>query len=181
MKKDERYLNYLFTLGFILLIVIFIVSIVLISRVVLSDQSSISEHVKSTQSLLDNINDVESLKNHTDESSSAVTFLRLNLAGLNVTDISYYNVNENKSILTMFLTSQIENVGDVYYMKIKNFSTIQKNEVLVYNFNDEIRYGKFLDIDENLYIFNEINNDKVEKTDKSQILGRLIYDKNENN
>lgn len=180
MKQDERYLNYLFTLGFILLIVIFIVSIVLISRVVLSEETTIGEHVKSTQLLLEDINQVE--KSHNDTlAQSANNFLRLDLSDLNVTGISHYTINENKSILTLMLDSPIDKIDNTYFVKIKDFSKIKNNEVLVYNFNEEIKFGRFIGLEDNLYIFSDLNNEKIEKVDKPQILGRLIYSKNGEN
>lgn len=180
MKQDERYLNYLFTLGFILLIVIFIVSIVLISRVVLSEKTTIGEHVKNTQLLLEDISQVEKNYNNT-FTQSPNRFLKLELSDLNVTDISYYTINENKSILTLILDSPIDKINNIYFIKIKDFNKVKNNEILVYNFNENIKFARFIGLENNLYIFSDLNNEKIEKVDKSQILGRLIYSKNGEN
>ena len=98
-----------------------------------------------------------------------------------MTDISHYNVNENKSILTFILTSEIENVDNVYYIKIKDLNAINKNEVLVYNFNEEVKSGEFLEREDEMFVFTDLNEDKLERVHKTQILGRLIYNKNEEN
>lgn len=172
-KKDEGYLNYLLTLGFILLIVIFIVSIVLISRIVFTDSTSIGEHVINTKDLLEDISDVKQPSNNT------LNIEDLNIVKYNdleISDISFHNINENKSVLTVFLNNEIETNEGYYYMKIKNIENLKKGANLVYyNTNgDFIDCAFFVDFNkENLILTKD--DEKIIDIEKDKILGKFIY------
>lgn len=177
MVKEDKYLNYLFTLGFILLIVIFIVSIILISRVVLSEDTQLGEHVKSTKTLLEDIIQVDDIKNQTYLEKSDI--FKLDFSELNVTDIAFRNVNENKSILTVFLTSEIVKENEIYYIKIKDINSLQNNNLIAYKSDGNIYIGKFRGIEDEEHVFIESELNLAGKIENSQILGLVIYKKNE--
>ena len=58
MNKNKDIINYFLTLGFIVLIIIFLSSIIIISRFVLSEDNSIGKYVINTQNLLEDIEEV---------------------------------------------------------------------------------------------------------------------------
>lgn len=177
MKKNVMLLNYVLSIGLIILVVIFLVSLITISRFVLSDVTPLGAHVINTKSLLEGINEVERtalLTNSTD--SSQHNYLQLNDIGFQVTDISYLNVNKNKSIVTMFFDSPIGSINDqVYYVEVKTVDSLIKNELLIFE-DVNTRFGKFVSVndDGDLVVVN-VETQKVDEINPSKLVGRIFY------
>lgn len=193
IKIKEYSTNYLLTLGFILSIVIFIVLIISISRLVLNDKSSIAEHVKNTQNLLDDINSVENnnqtiekcnLKNEFNLNQKNNINLNINQNNL-VYDFSYYNINKNKSIISFKTKSNINKINNYYYLTIKNISNLNKrSQILYYNDNNEIMRNTFLSYEpkeKQIIIYDQADENIIKINNISKIIGELIYIKNAEN
>lgn len=179
MKKNVRIINYLLSIGLILLVMVFIISLMTISRFVLSDVTPVGIHVLNTKNLLQDINDVEKAASISSNLTSKLKGDSFNFIGFNVTDIAYVNVNKNKSIVTMFFDREIGNIGNVYYVKIKNPDIIQKGEILIYE-NEGIQIGEFVAItDGKELIVNNLEDDRVEQILGINLIGSVFYKAND--
>jgi len=178
--KKKLLINYLFSIGFIFLIVIFLSSIVFISRTVLSNaQEPISDHVKNTQNILEDILEVESItKSSAQNSSNYINnnnkFLNSNSTSLKIFDEAYINVDENKSIFTFFIDGEIVKLNNSYYKKLKNFSKLLTKDTIAYNSNE---IGNILEIkNEKLKVLNS-NTHKIDSINSNDILGIVFLEK----
>ncbi len=195
--RKENYLNYLLTLGFILTIILFLVSITTISRFVFSNSNSIGQHVIDTKNLLENIDEVQNsnLTNNKFISSNPNYGIdnKIIIENKNIIDYSYYNINENKSIISIRLNSNITKKGNIYYIKLNESSKIKNKENIVFlnpKILDEfglkkISVGKIISIenqtDNTRYIILNIDNEEIVKIDnESLIIGKLLYYNKEN-
>ena len=185
IKKNDNYVNYLLTIGFVLLIISFIVGLTAISRVVLSDSTSIGEHVITTKNLLEDIDEVkmsaqdDSINNSKIYTIDNNNYLEINNGGYNITDLSYLNINENKSIFTLMFDSEINNVGGVYYLDIKNITELKKGTVISYERENIIRLGNFVEFNDELIIVDFYDKQKIINIKYSEVLGRVILIKND--
>jgi len=179
LKKNDHYLNYLLNVFFVLLIVVFIALIVLISRVVFSGSGVLSEHVKSTQDLFENVDNFQNLTLTSNKCLSSISVQDFDLnfnSEFKILDSSYRNFNENKSVLTVFINSKIGFNNELYYVEIKNFSNIHKFERLVYlNEGSELaNSGLYIGYENSKIMLESLDNELI-KLDTNQILGRFIF------
>jgi len=178
-KKNEKVLNYILTLGFIFTIVIFLVLIVGISRFVLSDNSSLGAHVKTTTNLLENIEVVENQTTNTDFQKSNYNYLSINTNSVNISDYSYYNTNNNKSFFTIKLNQEIFESDDYLYLKVKNLEKIEKGNILLYNNSkNETKLARVLIIEDDSFEVSDIESTQIIQISKKQLIGELLYKKN---
>lgn len=177
MKKKDKLLNYTLSVGFILLIVIFLTSIISISRYVLSDGNAIQEHVVTTKNLLEDIERVEKSveTQENTEIQTITTSKNKKIANYekNIKQISYLNINENKSILTFTLNKEIKELNNINYIEYENQSFIEKNDVILYNVKEK---GVILtNNQEELKVFN-FESSETEEIEFGNILGKIIYE-----
>lgn len=188
MRKNERVLSYFLLVGYILLIISFLITMIFISRVVLTqDESSLfGEHVKSTKELLDNLDDlkddnIKQLNKTSDnelydiESLNNSFYLNQNQF-FNISNVGRYNnLRLNKGILTLTFEGEIDNIEDkIFYLKEDNLSHIRKNMFVSYL---EDSYGLVVDvnIEENeVVVFSSISN-QIERISSERLLGIVIY------
>lgn len=173
MKKSQRYLNYALSIGFTMLVFLFLVLLVLISRVVLSDFSPISEHVMNTKNLLENIEEVEKVTQN-NYSLESYELERLNKENsyfnVKVLDIHHRNLND-KSVLTVFFKYPIYNFNNRYYFQIENISEMKIDDLVIYENN---KTGRVINIYENKIIIIDIDEKKIKEIDKNTILGKVF-------
>lgn len=176
MKKNMKLINYFLSIGLTLLVVIFLISIITISRFVFSDVTPIGEHVINTKILLDDVNEVQKSKEEgVNVSLTADDFLRVSHLSLNITDFAYINVNEDKSIVTMFIDSEIGNIENTtYYVKIKDYGTLQRGEPVVY-VGDWYRTAEFLSIRGTNAIVIDYEDDALVEIKVDDLVGRVLY------
>ncbi len=180
--KDTPIVNYMFSLGFIFLLVIMIFSFSAISKFVFQENTAIQEHVKNTQTLLDNIDEV---KRSTSENKSieetnnniySDTFIDLDLQGYQLNDISYLNIENNKAIMTFIINSKISDYNNTYYLEIKDSSKLKPGYYVLFTNEGNINKGKIITIiDNELTIFDE-KNKQLSKAYYNDILGRIIME-----
>ncbi len=182
VKEKDNFLNYALSIGFVLLIIFFISSLAFISRVVLSNDTPIGVHVSSTKDLLDDISEVEKSThesvNETISQDSDITegsFFEIDYKGFNIEDLSYLNLKEDKSFLTIEFDSQINSIGGVYYVDLNNISGLRKGNMLVYERDGIIKLGKFVSFDEeSLVLIDEDNKKNVVIVAPQEIVGRVF-------
>lgn len=177
MIKKESILNYFLILGFILVLVIFLSSIVLISRFVLSDVTPLGKHVQNTKDLLQDINEVEA-STQQNENSSDITlnydeiFIRKNHKIAEITNIARVNVNENKTIITMFIKAEVQNIDNIYFEIVKDPSSLTKGDMLIYGIDK--KEGSFVSIEDDLLIIYDFKNKRIEKISRDDFIGKII-------
>lgn len=181
LKIDqEKIIRYLLTIGFTLFIFIILFLFLVVSRLVLSDTTLFGEHVKTTQNLLQNIDKVEKaasqdpniVQNYTYKQNNA--FMKFNYVYVNITDVSYRNFNENRSVITLILDKEIRSTNTgIYYFKIENLSSLEKGEIVVYNLV-EPKIGEFLEFEENTLVIANSDAKTIDKINSDEILGRVF-------
>jgi len=201
-KNKDIYVNYLLTLGFILLIVTFLVTIISISRFVLSDSNSFTKHLKDTQNLLKNIDEVNKDKNLSkninqfDSNININNLYKLKVNNDRIIDYSDYNINQNKSIISFRINSDIKTYKNIYYIQIENKSKLKKRQIITYTIDDSsnIRIGEFLEYKNQInnnnkksdyinktFVILDINTKKIINIqNQNQIKGILFYLKKTN-
>lgn len=177
-KKSQKYLSYLLSIGFTMLIFLFLVVLVLISRVVLSDVSPVSEHVINTKNLLENIEEVEKVA-HINSSASMEDFNQEDIERLYkknsyineyVLDANHKNLKD-KSIFTVFFKEQIEKVNNAYYFKLENASTLNKDDLIIYD-NDKI--GRVIGVGDKITSVIDVENKRIIEINNLLINGRVF-------
>lgn len=182
MKKKDKLFNYTLSVAFILLIVIFLTSIISISRYVLSDGNAIQEHVVTTKNLLEDIERVEkSVETQENTEIKTVTSVSRNKKisnyDNNIIQTNYLNVNENKSILTFTLNKEIIELNGIYFTNYANKNEIEKSDIILYNVKEQ---GSVLTKnDEKIKVFN-FETSETEDIEFGNILGKIIYENEEN-
>lgn len=201
-KNKDIYVNYLLTLGFILLIVTFLVTIISISRFVLSDSNSFTKHLKDTQNLLKDIDEVNKDKNLSkninqfDSNININNLYKLKVNNDRIIDYSDYNINQNKSIISFRINSDIKTYKNIYYIQIENKSKLKKRQIITYTIDDSsnIRIGEFLEYKNQInnnnkksdyinktFVILDINTKKIINIqNQNQIKGILFYLKKTN-
>ena len=178
---QEKVIRYLLTIGFTLFIFIILFIFLIVSRLVLSDTTPFGEHVITTKNLLEDIEKVEKAasqdslnQNYSYKQNNA--FMKFNYIYVNISDISYKNFNENRSIITLILDKEIlsTNTG-LYYFKIENVSTLEKGEIIIYD-RAYLKIGEFLEFEEEgkIAVFANSETKSVEKIETSEIVGRVF-------
>ncbi len=178
--NQDTVIRYLLTIGFTLFIFVILFLFLIVSRLVLSDVTPFGEHVKTTQNLLEDIDKVEKAviqdplipENNTYTEKNS--FVKFNYVNINITSIAYTNINENKSIITLVLDKEIEKTqNELYYFKIKNLTTLEKGEIIVYDSLDP-KLAEFIEFEEELAIVAEKDLKTIHKIEKTEILGRVL-------
>ena len=149
----------------------------MISRFVLSDVTPLGKHVQNTKNLLQDINEVEAStlqnENSTEDSQNYdEIFRRENKKIADITDIAYVNVNENKSIVTMFIKGEVQNIGNIYFEIIRYPETLNKGDMLIYGIDK--KEGRFIAIEKDLLIIYDFDNKKIEKISRDDFIGKII-------
>lgn len=184
--KNSPILNYLLSMGFIVFLIVILVLMLVISRFVLSDVNPIGEHVKQTSDLLKGVDEVQKVvEKQIDENQNATldkiinrkTQFDLNEISAEITDLNYYNVNENKSIITLFFDRKIHDINKtIYYVEIKNIEDLVKNEVLVYEEDGKIKTGNFISyLEKDNIVVIDIGDQNLIKKSIGDILGIVFY------
>jgi len=180
MKNKDKLLNYTLSVGFILIIVLFLTSIILISRYVLADENAFQQHVVTTKNLLDDIEKVEkSVENAEEVEFSQVSSIdkkKTHNYENNIVEHSYLNIKNDTSIISFKLNKNIKEVNNVLYLEYKNSSEIEANEIILYNLNQK---GIVLSKNESVTIFN-IQKQDTEKIKFENILGKIVLDSTQN-
>jgi hypothetical protein len=172
MEKKDTLFNYVLSLGFILFLFLFLISLVMLSRFVLSDNNSnIQTVVSSTQDLLEEVETVtkNAEKNTNLESLSYVPF-DVSLKKLGVIDSVYLNINSRGiSYVTLTINSTIEEYKG--YGIIKNEELLSKGTHIIYQ---EDNTGIILsNNDDSFKVFDDEKLEVVEIT-KEDIIGIII-------
>lgn len=182
LNSNEKLNNYFLNIGFVLLLVIFLVSLIGISRVVLSDNSNFQQHVISTSSLLQDIEEVEKntklLENQTQKliNRNLITY-KLESNSFDITDFSFKKINENKSLLVIHTKEEIFQIDNFIGIKPNNLSNLQVNDVVIY-FENQI--GAIIEFkEEKVEIFN-FEKEIIESIQKEEILGLILFENEKN-
>ena len=183
-KTNSPFLNYVLSIGFVAFLIVLLVTIVVISRFVLSDVNPLGQHVQNTKDLLDDVSEVQKaaelkIDNQTKSIRPIITHdskvPEFNMIGAKILDLHHLNVNENKSILSLAFDREIFIEENIYYFKIKNLTELHNREILLYKQNSEILEGEFIALNENGEVIIENQEKDSVKVDPMDLLGRVFY------
>ncbi len=181
MGQNEKLFNYMLSAAFILLIVIFLALMIQISRYVLRDDTILQEHVINTRDMLENIESIDKNSEIKHTINQELSKKTLNIEK-HIKEISYLNVNKDKSILTLILNSKINNIDCTYYLEINNFHELNTNNIVLYTNKENINKGVIFVIEnENTIKLYNLETSEIEVTSFENIIGKVIYDEKEIN
>lgn len=148
------------------------------SRFVLSD-SGLGNHVKDTKNLLDDVSVVES--NVNDQKNSLQRgnniIMQPTFDQRFVKDFSKVDFKNNQTVVLFTLDSKVEQYNNLYYVKINNISKLIPSDLIVFKFNNNIRYGKLIQLKDKFEIYDS-KTQSIINMNSSNILGKLIYIQN---
>ena len=180
MGKRERdsAVNYAFSIGFIILIVVFLTSILAISRFVFLDETPIKEHLIDTKELLEKASEVEKtteeLKNSSKDDSPKVKG-NTNLDAFNITAINYINNPKGKSFVTLTFVGHAESFDNHYYNRNFNRSNLEEEDLIVY-ISDTFHIGTFVShVDESTVRILERKTNEIKDFNINVIEGKVFF------
>lgn len=149
MTKQSRLVNYTLSMGLIILILLFLIALVQISRYVLEDTSPVVGHVTSTRDLLSNI---EAVEKNVEESR---ILDNVNFNNLRCTDhleadikrIDTYNMPDGTGIVTYILKDRVQRFNDTYYLEVNSLDDLKIGEHIVFR-RSKFNEGVIYDIEE---------------------------------
>lgn len=184
-KTNSPFLNYVLTIGFVAFLIVLLATIVVISRFVLSDVNPLGQHVQNTKDLLNDVNEVQKaaeqkIENQTKTTPAAIVIQEVktpefNTIGAKVTGIHHMNVNENKSILTIFFDHDIYIQNGIYYFKIKDLSELHNRELVLYRENTDLKTGQFMAVNQDGDIIIQDDKENSVKINEMDLLGKIFY------
>ncbi len=188
MKKKEKMLNYFLSIGFILFLTIFLSLIVIMSRFVLSGVTPIGAHVQSTQTLLEDIEQVKKAAslNALDSSNSTISrtgvhesYSSFNELDIEISQVSYFNSEEDNSVISVTFDGKVGSKDGVYYLE-KTVNELKKGDFVAFKVNGILKTGKFLILNNDL--IHVSSEDDILKINYNQLLGKIFYiESNEEN
>ena len=134
MVKSDRLVNYTLSMGLIILILLFLIAIVQISRYVLEDSNPVMGHVASTRDLLSNIEAVE--KNVVTDNANFNNLRCADHLENDITRIDTYNMPDGTGIVTYVFDSRVQRFNDTYYLEVSGIDDIRVGEHIVFRKND---------------------------------------------
>lgn len=181
-RTQKNITNYFLTICFILLIVVFVISLIAMSKLVLTGIDPIQRHVADTQTLLDDIQEVEKVTTDKLNTTFDASFLdeseyfEFNYKGFGVTDISYRNVNQNKSIVTFFFDKSIGEIEGYYYVIVQNLSSLAQGDQLIYLSPEGTETGKYISHEEDgTIILGKTTSSQLRQVPKEWLLGKVFF------
>lgn len=180
-KSNEKFFNYLLTIGFILILVIFSVSLIGISRMVLSDESNFQQHVITTTTLLQDIEEVEKTTRNQENQTQVLIEEelikeKLEQNSFNITDYSFTNL-EDKTVLVLYLDSKIFQIDKYIIVEITSVDNLSVNDKIIY-FSDEV--GSVVDIEKDYIRIYSFERKIIEEVPKNEIRGLILFENEEN-
>lgn len=181
MIKKEKMLNYFLSIGFILFLTIFLSLIVIMSRFVLSGVTPIGAHVQYTQTLLEDIEQVQKAAtlNIADISNSTISrtivhdsYSSFNELDVNISQVSYFNSEEDNSVISITFDGKIGLSDGVYYLE-KFVDDLDKGDFVAFKVNGILKTGKFLILNNDL--IHILSDDEILKINTNQLLGKIFY------
>ena len=177
---SRRITNYFLTICFILLIIVFIISLIAMSKLVLTQIEPIQKHVADTRNLLEDIHEVEKAttnKTNLEDISKfgKKNYFEFNYKGFNVTSLSFNNVNKNKSIVTFFINKPIGESEGIYYIAIDNLDELANGDTIVYLSDLGTQTGRFISFQEGKLLVEESENTQITQIPKEWFLGKVFY------
>lgn len=194
MKKEKysQLVNYLFSLGFILLLIIIFLFMSYISKFVFSDNEAIKEHVISTREIFEEIGEVKRTTEILQESNNVskkneydtyeIPEISPNKLNYKIIDIAHVNINDSKSFMTIQLDRKIYTFENMYYIQIKNSTELSKADPIIYLSNSDIYEGTIItstkDItnEKTIHIINS-KTKTIDEIEYKDILGKIIAEK----
>ena len=174
MKKEQVF-NYIGSLVFISVILLFLFSLVFISRFALNDTGGLQEYVVSTKTLLEDIDEVQKeVRNETSPTRIDLKNFHVFDESYGVEDISYLNNKDKESFFTLRFNSTIKETEKYYILEIDEDYEFIKGQRILFLENE----GIVLENEENTIEVYNIETTRITTIKKEEIGGVIIYEKN---
>ncbi|MCA9487094.1 hypothetical protein H6501_01620 [Candidatus Woesearchaeota archaeon] len=181
MVKRDSLTNYLLTLGFISVIILFMLLLVQISRVVFENANVLGEHVIQTKGLLEDIEEVKEATNQEnyDETQHSAWKNKADLVqaacALPAQDSFVLKVNSTKSVLGFTLPETVYTEDGLYYSELSEREKEGDDKVYVYNLQG-LQRGFFVAEKANgNYTMYNLADALFEEIEPSQIRGVFLF------
>jgi hypothetical protein len=175
MKKEQLF-NYLGSLVFVSLILLFLFSLVFISRIALDDSSGLQSYVESTKTLLDDIDKVQKEVESINSTSTRIDLKNIEVFDntYGVTDSSYLNIADTGAFFTLKFGYPIIEYAQYYVLDVDSAFNYSKGQRVVYLMSEGIVVENNID---SLEIYN-LNTARITTIQKSDVMGVVIYETN---
>ncbi len=181
MKKQNKFLNYTISVSLIIIFMSIFILFILLSRIVLNENSEILVHFENTKILLEDITEVKEinleLKNSSNNQHKEDIIKIDNIPKIfnsDISDISYININANKSFLTFTINGNLE-IFENYYYIIENEKKYEKDQYYLADIENEKKIVQIISINEKKILAAIINDTKIIEIKNDEILGKIIF------
>lgn len=179
-KNNEKLVNYFLTVGFVIILLIILVSLLMISRFVLSEDSNLQRHVLSTKTLLEDIEEVEKNTriNETQESNNEEILIKEEVfSNFDILDYDFRKIGD-KTVFVLHLNNTISQTNDYIILNITNINQSHINSKIIYE-NAKTAVITQIKEDNEIEIY-DINQEELKLIKKENINGLILF-KNEKN
>lgn len=174
--KKEQYFNYLGSLVFVSLILLFLFSLVFISRFALDDTGVLQDYVQSTKTLLDDIDEVQKEVESFNSNISRVDLKNIEIfdSSYGVIDSSYLNIKNTGAFFTLKFDHPIIEFNNYYLLDVDDNFTYFKGQRIIYGGNE----GIIVEINDNTLEIYDLDTARINPVTKEGVLGVVIYEAN---
>lgn len=175
MKKEQVF-NYIGSLVFVSIILLFLFSLVFISRFALDDTSGLQEYVESTKILLEEIDEVQQQVSNTSSNPTRIDLKNLNVfdSSYDIIDGSYKNIRDEGAFFTIKFNSTITENEKYFILEVDKEFDYVKGQRIIYLNNE----GIVLENEENSLEVYDLETARIGTINKQDIEGVIIYEKN---
>lgn len=177
MVLRKNMMNYILSIGFIFITVLFLTALFGITRFVLADADSVQSHVISTRDLLEDIERVEQAAQKVNETPVLIprTFIDLNSSYASLNSSSLRNVANSKGVAAFKFNQPLLQEGDLYYFAVSDIDKLSKGQLVLYS--NSLEEGLFVSFEEDdlevyLYLVTE---DRYVRVPQSEIRGVVFF------
>lgn len=181
MGRRDKLFSYLLFIGFILFVVVFLFLVLLISRFTLSDvdfRVKGAEDIEEAMMVVEDISFVEDAVRIVEGVEGGVneSFFLGGLRFLNVTDVSFLNVGENRGVFTVFFDRRIGKSDGFYYVVLEDISEVGVGDKIVYAEAGESFVGGIVSFEEDGLKVLDLVNREVVSVDERSVLGVVFFE-----
>jgi len=182
IKKDtkKQLVEYFLTIFFVLFLVGFFTLLITISQYVdKNSNTDLTEHIQTTKQLLENVDEVQKKVENKEQIKIETIDKNIINSKDNLINVMYINLeSKNQGILSLVFDKKIEIIENIYYMKYKNITEIQIDDLVVFKKNKRVTYGKYFrgsDGEFGIYM----DDKDIEFVTEDEIIGKYILEFNE--
>ena len=170
--QRDTLMSYLVTLGFVIFLLLFLSSLVFLSRFVFSEDSQIGSYVNSTQNLLREVEQVqeEVFRENLTQNNSYIKFPK----NTQVEDMSALEIKDGKSFVTFKITKSTFIENSTLYFKPTHRDEIREGDEVLLNSGEKV-YVFYSGEQNSVFTFFDVENQENFQGNFKQIRGVKLY------